>query len=242
MPVFMLSNHIDADTPDYIKFPSPHLARYDGLLCVGGDLTPQRLIKAYQNGIFPWFSEGDPILWWSPDPRLVLYPNKINISKSLSKKIKKSYFAITMDIAFEDVILACSRFRGENRKSTWLVDEMVEAYIELHNLGYAHSVDVWRDGKLVGGLYGVALGQVFFGESMFSYVSDASKVALVALCSYLRHHEFHLIDCQITSAHLISMGAEEISRRGFLRQIKASSKHYDVKGKWQFGENAFEDI
>ncbi|MBF0302622.1 MAG: leucyl/phenylalanyl-tRNA--protein transferase [Desulfamplus sp.] len=230
MPVFMLSN-------SSIQFPPPHLARYDGLICVGGDLTSQRLIKAYQNGIFPWFSEGDPILWWSPDPRLVLYPDKINISRSLNKKIRKQCFTITMDTAFEEVIVACSQYRGEKRKSTWLVDEMVKAYRDLHKLGYAHSVESWQDGKLAGGLYGVSLGRIFFGESMFSYISDASKVALASLCGYLKQQNFDLIDCQVTSEHLLSMGAEEISRRGFIRQLKSSLKHESIKGKWEFSSD-----
>ncbi len=227
MPVYMLSN-------SSIEFPQPHLARDDGLICVGGDLTYQRLINAYQNGIFPWFSEGEPILWWSPDPRLVLYPDKIYISKSLNKRIRKSYFHVTMDRAFEDVIVACSKYRGEKRKSTWLVDEMVEAYINLHSLGYAHSVEIWRDGELAGGLYGVSLGRIFFGESMFSYIKDSSKVALVALCSHLEHHNFDLIDCQVTSAHLLSMGAEEISRELFLKQISTSIKKKSIIGRWSF--------
>ncbi|MBF0377027.1 MAG: leucyl/phenylalanyl-tRNA--protein transferase [Desulfamplus sp.] len=218
---------------DNIEFPSPNLARYDGLLCIGGDLTWQRLIKAYQSGIFPWFSEGDPILWWSPDPRLVLCPDKIYISKSLYKKIKKGCFEITMDNAFEDVIVCCSKFRNKNRTSTWLVDEMVQAYIELHKLGYAHSVESWKDGKLVGGLYGVSLGRIFFGESMFSYQTDASKVALAALCSHLKQQEFNLIDCQVKTSHLISMGAQEIPRSLFLRVLKASLRNEDLRGKWE---------
>ncbi len=216
------------------EFPPPHLAREDGLLCVGGDLSPQRLVKAYQNGIFPWFSEGDPLLWWSPDPRLVLYPDRINISKSLHKQIRKSYFTVTMDRAFEDVIIACSKSRGKNRKSTWLVDNMIKAYIELHRLGYAHSVESWIDEELAGGLYGVSLGRIFFGESMFSCVSDASKVALAALCSHLKQHQFDIIDCQVTSAHLISMGAEEISRGEFIGQLKASLKTTEgIMGRWE---------
>ncbi len=227
MTVYLLSD-------SSLEFPPARLARYDGLLCIGGDLTPQRLINAYKNGIFPWFSEQEPILWWSPDPRLVLYPDKINISKSLNKKIRKSYFEVTIDKAFEEVISACSKYRGERRKSTWLVDHMVEAYINLHRLGYAHSVETWRDGRLAGGLYGVSLGRVFFGESMFSYVSDASKTALAGLCSYLKHHDFDLIDCQVTSEHLLSMGAEEISRGRFLKQLTASIKTDSLTGRWNF--------
>ncbi|MBF0468707.1 MAG: leucyl/phenylalanyl-tRNA--protein transferase [Desulfamplus sp.] len=235
----MLSDNIknsitgDIGSPD-IQFPPAHLARYDGLLCVGGDLSSQRLICAYRNGIFPWFSQGQPVLWWSPDPRLVLYPDRINISKSLKKKIRKDCFAVTMDRAFEDVINSCARFRDEKRTATWLVNDMIEAYIELHKLGYAHSVETWKDGALAGGLYGASLGRVFFGESMFSYVSDASKIALAALCSHLKHHDFDLVDCQVKSAHLISMGAQEIPRRGFLRQLKTSVNRDGMTGVWDF--------
>ncbi|MBF0234569.1 MAG: leucyl/phenylalanyl-tRNA--protein transferase [Desulfamplus sp.] len=230
-----LKNSITGDIklPD-IQFPPVHLARHDGLLCAGGDLSPQRLICAYQNGIFPWFSQGQPILWWSPDPRLVLYPDRINISKSLKKKIRKSYFTVTMDRAFESVINACAQFRDEKRTATWLVDDMIEAYIELHKLGYAHSVETWKDGRLVGGLYGVSLGRVFFGESMFSHESDASKIALAALCSHLKHNDFDLIDCQVKSAHLIYMGAQEIPRRGFLRQLRTSVNKKAMIGIWDF--------
>jgi len=233
MPIFILSSDSNG-TQDSVEFPPVHLARDDGLICVGGDLTPLRLISAYRNGIFPWFSEGDPILWWSPDPRLVLYPDQISISRSLKKKIRSSYFTITMDRAFEEVIHACAMFRGEKRRSTWLVDGMVEAYIELHKLGYAHSVESWRDGKLAGGLYGLSLGRVFSGESMFSYVSDASKTALAALCCHLQHHNFDIIDCQVRSAHLLSMGAKEIPRRGFIRQLKASISREGIAGRWEF--------
>lgn len=234
MPKLILSGGTDGSIPGDMAFPPVHLARYDGLLCVGGDLSPRRLLTAYQNGIFPWFSEEDPILWWSPDPRLVLYPDQINISRSLNKKIRKAHFTITMDRAFVDVIHACSEFRGVKRRDTWLVDSMVEAYIELHKLGYAHSVESWIGEELVGGLYGVSLGGTFFGESMFSYVSDASKTALAALCCHLQHHNFDIIDCQVKSNHLLSMGAKEIPRRGFIRQLKASIDREGITGRWEF--------
>lgn len=234
MPVFILPNDINAGISGRINFPPAHLARHDGLLCIGGDLSSQTLLCAYHDGIFPWFSEGEPILWWSPDPRLVLYPESLNISKSLKKKIRKSYFTITMDTAFENVIRSCSQFRSEKRTATWLVEDMVQAYIELYRLGYAHSVESWKDGELVGGLYGVSLGRVFFGESMFSYSSDASKTALAALCCHMKYHGFDIIDCQVKSSHLVSMGAQEIPRRGFLRQLKNSLKYKDIKGKWEF--------
>lgn len=226
MPVFALS--------DDTVFPPAHLARYDGLLCVGGDLDPSRLINAYTSGIFPWFSKGEPILWWSPDPRLVLYPENINISRSLAKKIRKGIFQITMDSAFPDVIHACATTRIEAGIDTWLVDGMIEAYIDLHRLGVAHSVEVWQDNVLVGGLYGISLGKGFFGESMFSKVSDASKTALVALCRHLMRHDFDFIDCQITTDHLLSMGAEEISREAFLEELHATLKKKGNYGVWQF--------
>ncbi len=161
-------------------------------------------------------------MWWSPDPRLVLYPDHIRISKSLGKKIKKRIFTVTMDTAFIEVIQECADSRIRAGAGTWLVDGMIEAYIELHHRGFAHSVEAWQGGTLAGGLYGISLGRIFFGESMFSSVSDASKIALAALCAHLQTRNFELIDCQVTSPHLLSMGAEEISRKNFLRQLKAS--------------------
>lgn len=217
-----------------IAFPPAQLARYDGLLCVGGDLSYLRIMNAYQNGIFPWFSAGEPILWWSPDPRLVLYPDHIKISKSLKKKIRKGIFTITMDTAFSKVIQECADSRIEAGIDTWLVDGMIEAYIELHHRGYAHSVEAWQGEELVGGLYGISLGRSFFGESMFSRVSDASKTALAALCTHVKALKFDLIDCQVTTPHLISMGAEEIPRNEFLKQIRASMEKESVKGRWCF--------
>ncbi len=227
MAVFRLS--------EKIEFPPVFLSEPNGLLCVGGDLSCERLIHAYKNGIFPWFSEDEPILWWSPDPRLVLFPENIKISKSLRKKIRKNYFEFTIDKAFEDVIQACSDTRKID--GTWLVDKMIKAYISLHKKGYAHSIEVWKDDKLAGGLYGVSLGGCFFGESMFSLVSDASKFALVVLCSNLKEIGFDLIDCQVSSNHLISMGAEEISRYEFLKMLRQSLKKRNYIGKWNFNSN-----
>ncbi len=214
MPLFRLSERVE--------FPPAGLARSDGLLCIGGDLSPQRLVLAYQNGIFPWFSNNEPILWWSPDPRLVLFPSEIRVSKSLKKKIRKSPFQVRLNTAFEQTIVACSQPRKENDKGTWLVDEMIEAYIELNQMGVAHSVETWHKNQLVGGLYGICMGRSFFGESMFSLESDASKIALVALAHYLSHHGFDLIDCQVTTDHLLTMGAVEISRNAFLDTLKHS--------------------
>jgi leucyl/phenylalanyl-tRNA---protein transferase len=225
MPLFRLSSRIE--------FPPVWLARSDGLLCIGGDLSSKRLLHAYENGIFPWFSKNDPILWWSPDPRLVLYPKEINISKSLKKKIKKNEFDITMDQAFEKTITACARTRKDNDEGAWLVDEMIQAYIELHQKGYAHSIETWQNGDLVGGLYGICLGGSFFGESMFSFVSNASKLALVALSQYLEKYDFDLIDCQVTTGHLINMGAVEISRHAFIKKINKSVQRKDLPDIWK---------
>ncbi len=224
MPLFRLSKRID--------FPPAWLARSDGLLCIGGDLSPQRLLLAYKNGIFPWFSMDEPFLWWSPDPRLVLFPEEINISKSLKKKIKKNLLTVTIDNAFEQTIRSCAKPRKKEHEGTWLVDEMIDAYIQLHNMGYAHSIEIWRGNKLVGGLYGICLGGSFFGESMFSFENDASKIALVALSNYLKKQRFDLIDCQVTTTHLLNMGACEISRNSFLDIINKSVKRKEFKNIW----------
>ncbi|MCD4722493.1 MAG: leucyl/phenylalanyl-tRNA--protein transferase [Desulfobacula sp.] len=224
MPLFRLSKRLD--------FPPAWLSRSDGLLCIGGDLSPKRLLLAYKNGIFPWFSKNEPFLWWSPDPRLVLFPKDINISKSLNKKIKKNLFKVTMDNAFEQTIVSCASPREKEHEGTWLVDEMIDSYIQLHNMGYAHSIETWRGNKLVGGLYGVCLGGSFFGESMFSFESDASKIALVALANHLKKQGFDLIDCQVRTTHLLRMGACEISRNSFLDIINKSAKRKDIKDIW----------
>ncbi|NOX35811.1 MAG: leucyl/phenylalanyl-tRNA--protein transferase [Deltaproteobacteria bacterium] len=227
MPLFRLSNRLD--------FPPAWLARSDGLLCIGGDLSHKRLLLAYENGIFPWFSKDEPILWWSPDPRLVLFPEDINISKSLNKKIKKKLFTIRVDSAFEQTIRSCAKPRKNVNEGTWLVDEMIDSYIKLHDLGYAHSIETFREGRLVGGLYGVCMGGSFFGESMFSFENDASKIALVALANYLKRCGFDLIDCQVTTNHLLSMGAIEVSRNSFLDIIHKSVKRVDIKNIWDPG-------
>jgi leucyl/phenylalanyl-tRNA--protein transferase len=226
MPVYQLSEDL--------VFPSPHLASKEGLLAVGGDLTRSRLLLAYGLGIFPWYSEGEPILWWSPDPRLVLYPDELKISKSLNKIIKKRMFRVTVDCAFEQVIQECARVRLENREGTWIVKDMVNAYCDLHDSGFAHSVEAWQGDRLVGGLYGVSLGKGFFGESMFARVSNASKVALVALVKHLRDLNFTMIDCQITTGHLTRFGAREISRARYLRELSESLKNPTLSGKWSF--------
>jgi len=224
MPLFRLSKRLD--------FPPAWLARSDGLLCIGGDLSPKRLVLAYENGIFPWFSKEEPILWWSPDPRLVLFPKNIKISKSLNKKIKKNIYHVTLDTAFEQTIHSCATPRKNGPEGTWLVDEMIDSYIKLHKMGYAHSIETWREDTLVGGLYGVCLGNSFFGESMFSFESDASKIALVALANHLNEQDFDLIDCQVTTDHLVSMGACEISRNVFLDIILESVKKKHSTSAW----------
>jgi leucyl/phenylalanyl-tRNA--protein transferase len=224
MPVYQLSEDL--------AFPSPHLASKEGLLAVGGDLSRSRLLLAYSLGIFPWYSDGEPILWWSPDPRLVLYPDELKITRSLTKVIKKGAFTLTIDRAFDRVINECARVPREKQRGTWIVAEMVEAYCRLHASGFAHSVEAWVDNRLAGGLYGVSLGRCFFGESMFTLVSNASKVAFVALVQYLQALNFTLIDCQISTGHLIRFGAREISRTRYLRELEEGLKAPTLRGKW----------
>lgn len=220
-------------------FPSPELAADEpnGLLAVGGDLSPPRLLAAYRLGIFPWFSDDQPILWWTPDPRAVLFPEQLKVSRSLRKTLRKGRFQVTLDKAFVDVIEACSLPRptlnGEE-SGTWITNEMKRAYIHLHELGYAHSAECWLEGELVGGLYGVAIGKVFFGESMFTQVSDASKVAFVHLVRQLQKWGFALIDCQVSSEHLKSLGAEEIPRSQFQKLLEKYCKESPLQpGPWQ---------
>ncbi len=207
-----------------LVFPPPELAEPDGLLAIGGDLSPRRLLLAYRQGIFPWYAPGTPILWWSPDPRLVLFPQELKISHSLRRVLKKGRFRITFDKAFRAVIEACALVRMRKGEETWLVPDMIEAYHRLHRLGAAHSVETWLDGRLVGGLYGVALGRVFFGESMFSLVSDASKVALVHLVERLKTLDDAFIDCQVTTGHLKRLGAREIPRAEFLKRLQSATR------------------
>lgn len=216
MPVYTL--------PEDLIFPHPKLAREDGLLAVGGDLSIERLFLAYSNGIFPWYSDGEPILWWSPNPRFVLFPQDIKISKSMKKILKKGMYKVTYDTCFRDVIYNCGKMREEN-EGTWITEDMLEAYCRLHEEGYAHSVEVWHEEELVGGLYGVSIGKCFFGESMFSKMSNTSKIALITLSKDLLAKRFTLIDCQIYTKHLESMGAVKISRDEFLRLLKDSVKH-----------------
>lgn len=213
-------------------FPHPELADEDGLLAVGGDLSPARLILAYSAGIFPWYDENTPILWWSPDPRLILFPAEVKISHSLRRVLRKGRFRVTFDQAFRKVIRECAAVRIEKGLQTWLIPEMIEAYEKLHLLGFAHSVETWMEDRLVGGLYGVSLGRAFFGESMFSRERDASKVALVILSMILQSWDFHFIDCQLPSDHLKRMGAVEIPRSRFLGMLREALKYPTRRGKW----------
>lgn len=225
MPVFQLS-----DEP---IFPSPHLASKEGLLAVGGDLSPERLIAAYRQGIFPWYSDGEPILWWSPNPRLVLYPTEFKLSRSFRKTLRKGTYSVSFDTAFEQVIKACVTLRLKSGEGTWITPEMMSAYIRMHTLGYAHSVEAWHAGQLVGGLYGIALGRIFFGESMFSTLSDASKYCLYQLSVFLIKKKFLIIDCQVASAHLMRLGACNISRADFLALLLESQKYPSFKAPWK---------
>jgi leucyl/phenylalanyl-tRNA---protein transferase len=207
----------------------------NGLLAAGGDLSLQRLITAYRTGIFPWFNEGEPILWWSPDPRMVLFPNELKISRSLRKTLKKNPYTICFDRHFSQVMHACAAPR-KGQSGTWIHPEMISAYTKLHQMGLAHSVEVWIDNTLVGGLYGVALGKVFFGESMFSNVADASKIAFVHLVKQLDDWGYGLIDCQVRTEHLASLGAREIPRAEFSQQLSVLITHIDKGDKWEFAD------
>ena len=216
-----------------LDFPSVNtaLAEPNGLLCVGADLAPQTIIAAYSRGIFPWFSDNQPILWWSPDPRMVLFPAEFKVSKSLAKTVNRKLFEIRFDSAFAEVISACAEPRQQGG-STWIVPEMQVAYVQLHALGVAHSIESWRDGKLVGGLYGLALGRMFFGESMFARETDASKVALVALVDKLKRDGFELIDCQQETGHLASFGARPVARDNFVQRLKELINSNQINSAW----------
>ena len=213
--------------------PSADMALDDpnGLLAVGGDLAPATLLEAYSNGIFPWFNEDEAILWWSPDPRCVLFPDRVRVSRSLRKRLRAEEFQVVADRRFDEVLAACAAPRSYTRQ-TWITARMRRAYGELHRRGYAHSLEVYRESELVGGLYGVALGSAFFGESMFHRRTDASKIALVALCQQLRRWGYELVDCQVSSDHLLSMGAVDIDRRQFLRLLARATSQQRAPGRW----------
>ena len=214
-------------------FPPPDYADPSGLLAVGGDLSNERLLEAYRLGIFPWYSDDQPILWWSPDPRLVLDLNDFKISRSLRKTLKREVFQVTLDHAFEEVIRACAVVPREAQNGTWITNEMLKAYVNLHGLGYAHSVESWFGGKLAGGLYGVSLGKCFFGESMFHLETDASKVALATLVEKLRSWDFHFIDSQMTTEHMLRLGAKELPRRIFLKRLQSALRYPTKRGRWR---------
>jgi leucyl/phenylalanyl-tRNA--protein transferase len=204
----------------------------NGLLAAGGDLGPQRLLAAYRRGIFPWYAVGDPILWWSPDPRMVLFPEELKISPSLAKTLRNAPYQVRLDGAFDAVIGACAKQPREGQSGTWITREIRAAYGELHRLGYAHSVETWVDGELAGGLYGIALGQAFFGESMFSLLRDTSKIALAHLCAHLKRRGFGIIDCQMETNHLASLGAYPIPRRDFAARLDVLCPRGDAPGVW----------
>lgn len=219
----------------HTPFPSVEqaLRHPNGLLAAGADLSVDRLLTAYRNGIFPWFSDGDPLLWWSPDPRMVLLTDELKISRSLAKSIRNRRYEVRIDTAFGQVLDGCAGPRRE-QPGTWLGREMRAAYQRLHQLGYAHSFETWRDGELQGGLYGMAIGRMFFGESMFSRAPDASKVALAALAGELHTRGYPMIDCQMNTSHLASLGAREIRRADFLRAVSALVNYAEPPGPWQF--------
>jgi len=224
MPIYQL--------PKEPIFPHPCEAVHDGLLAIGGDLSPERLIAAYSTGIFPWFSNNDPILWWSPNPRMILIPDKFKVSKSLKQTLKKDKFKIRVDFAFEEVIDSCNKVPRKEQNGTWITDDMKNAYIKMHKLGLAHSFEAWEGNKLVGGLYGISLGKAFFGESMFHKRTDASKVAFFYLSEFAKKNKFLFIDCQLPTTHLASLGANEISRDDFLDLLADAMEHPTYKDKW----------
>ncbi|HPS56692.1 MAG TPA: leucyl/phenylalanyl-tRNA--protein transferase [Spirochaetota bacterium] len=224
MPVFRLSEeHI---------FPPVELSEPDGLLAVGGDLSAGRLIEAYSRGIFPWFTNKSPIMWWSPDPRFVIIPGGLKVSRSMKQIIRKNVFEITFDRSFRQVITSCSRAKRRDN-GTWITKEMIEAYVRLHEAGFAHSVEAWENGKLSGGLYGISLGRAFFGESMFSNVSNSSKAAFIVLAEKLFSLGFSIIDCQVHTGHLESLGAVFMSRGDFINTVNESLKHETIRGSWK---------
>ncbi len=225
MPVFKLPDH-------EIVFPHPSLAEPSGILAIGGDLSPDRILLAYQNGIFPWYDHGEEIAWWCLTPRLMLIPSKINISKSMRSLINRSAFCVSFDRCFLDVMQACRSIRRKGQRGSWIHYDILEAFLKLHELGLAHSVEVWQAGKLVGGLYGLAMGRMFCGESMFAEVSNASKYGLIRLCELLQEKNFERIDCQQDTDHLKSMGAELFAKEEFLQYLEKNKEFPLVQESW----------
>ncbi len=227
-------------TPDSFFPPlETALVKPNGLLAAGGDLSPERLIEAYHSGIFPWFNANETILWWSPDPRMVLFPSELRISRSLNKILRNSNYEVRVDSAFSQVIQACAEPR-KGQSGTWIHSDMVSAYTVLHEMGLAHSIETWVGGELVGGLYGIAQGKMFFGESMFSRTHDASKIAFVHLVKQLERWNFKMIDCQMKTAHLASFGAREIPRKEFSQKLKELVNYSNQIEKWQFDNEPIE--
>ena len=224
MPVFRLS--------ETLLFPSPEFAEDDGLLAVGGDLSPERLVMAYSQGIFPWYTAGDPILWWSPAPRLVLVPDEFHLPRRLARILRAKVFTLTVDTAFAAVVAGYATASGRDTQGTWITPEMQQAYCTLHRYGFAHSIECWQDNQLAGGLYGVCLDRIFFGESMFSRTSNASKVALATLVQLARQRSIALIDCQMTTEHLLRFGARELAREAFQAQLDAHIDECLPQKKW----------
>lgn len=225
MPHFLL------EKSNYI-FPHPYLADKDGFLAMGGDLSPQRILSAYQAGIFPWYNESTPILWFSTHPRLIIYPDKLKISKSMKQLFRRRAFDVSIDTEFSEVIEQCAKQSREGQDGTWITDDLKDAFVELHDMGYAHSVEVWDNGALVGGLYGLSIGRVFFGESMFALKSNASKYGFISLANLLKDKSFELIDCQQDTPHLRSFGAELISQGDFHNRLKRNTLEEGNQGKW----------
>lgn len=219
--------------PNDLRFPPVESATPEGLVAIGGDLRPERLLESYRNGIFPWYNDDQPILWWSPDPRAVLFPDKLHVSHSLERTIRRGRFALTLDTSFREVMIQCAGPRPQYPSDgTWITPAMIEAYTRLHEMGHAHSIETWLEGKLVGGLYGIAIGGAFFGESMFSRVDDASKVALVTLVRQLHNWGFTIFDCQQSSPHVKRFGAEEIPRADFVMRLASAVALPDRRGRW----------
>ncbi len=225
MPVYRITQQM--------AFPPVSEAEPDGLLAVGGDLRAERLLLAYQSGIFPWSSEGQPLLWWSPDPRCVLFPDSLRIPRNIQRRFRCRRYSVTFDHAFREVMAGCQRIPRPGQSGTWITDALRAAYTHLHDLGYAHSVEVWMDRRLAGGLYGVALGRVFFGESMFSCVADASTLALIELTQRLTALGFAFLDCQFRTDHLARLGAVEIPRKDFLRRLRHALQKDSLVGSWR---------
>ncbi|MDH3648190.1 MAG: leucyl/phenylalanyl-tRNA--protein transferase [Saprospiraceae bacterium] len=215
-----------------LSFPHPMLADKAGLVAIGGDLSSERLLLAYRFGIFPWYTASQPILWWSPDPRCILWPAQVIISKSMQSLLKRNQWKVTADHCFDEVISNCQNINRREQTGTWITDEMTTAYRQLHALGHAHSIEVWEEDRIVGGLYGLSLGKIFYGESMFSKISNASKFGFIRLVEFLRHQDFMLIDCQQDTPHLRSMGADLISRKDFLHCLRQNALRTDHVGSW----------